>query len=390
MAIKTENTFNIIDKINYDEIINKIFLLKNQYSIYKQDNDFLHYFYKNNIFNITVFITEQKELTLDQDNNYPFIELNFNLNKKNIVQDLLDENITQELFIKKIKIKIEKEWKKNIFNLKSILIKDKLDCEYILKNKYCLYFLSKTEIILFLNEVDLSKYRQRIFNNKYDIETNNFILKCINKLNIEKGLLYNTDLSIIYDDLDKNTFDLQQLKYFSITDDIQNLFFKQKDVFLKQIDKYEININNITTDFFLIIGLYFELFTEEEINKLSKNKKIINHIKNYSNYLFEIKDNNLSLLKTDYGMFYENYKSLWYAINNKYYIKNKYKYLLFLSDQIKKHKCTYLNINNCKDCEKENLKILIKQDLIKYSELLSKLNNIDLQYFIDYCNERIF
>ena len=101
MAIKTENTFNIIDKINYDEIINKIFLLKNQYSIYKQDNDFLHYFYKNNVFNITVFITEQKELTLDQDNNYPFIELNFNLNKKNIVQDLLDENITQELFIKK-------------------------------------------------------------------------------------------------------------------------------------------------------------------------------------------------------------------------------------------------------------------------------------------------
>ena len=265
-----------------------------------------------------------------------------------------------------------------------------MDCEYILKNKYCLYFVSKTEIILFLNEVDLSKYRQRIFNNKYDIETNNFILKCINKLNIEKGLLYNTDLSIIYDDLDKNTFDLQQLKYFSITDDIQNLFFKKKDVFFKQIERYEININDINTDYFLILGLYFKLFTEEEIYKISKNKKIISHINNYSNYLFEIKNNSISLLKKDYGMFYENYKSLWYAINNKYYIKNKYKYLLFLSDQIKKHKCTYLNINNCKDCEKENLKILIKQDLIKYSELLSKLNNIDLQYFIDYCNERIF
>lgn len=109
MAIKTENIFNIIDKINYDEIINKILLLKNQYLIYKQDDDFLQYFYKNNIFNITVFITEQKELTLAQDDNYLFIELNFNLNKKNIIQDLLDENITQELFIKKIKIKIEKE-----------------------------------------------------------------------------------------------------------------------------------------------------------------------------------------------------------------------------------------------------------------------------------------
>ena len=120
--------------------------------------------------------------------------------------------------------------------------------------------------------MDLSKYRQRIFNNKYDIETNNFILKCINKLNIEKGLLYNTDLSIIYDDLDKNTFDLQQLKSCSIKDDIKSLFLIKKDVFLKQIEKYEININNITTDFFLIIGLYFELFTEEEINKLSKNK----------------------------------------------------------------------------------------------------------------------
>ena len=224
MVVKTENIFNIIDKINYDEIINKILLLKNQYLIYKQDDDFLQYFYKNNIFNITVFITEQKELTLDKDDNYPFIELNFNLNKKNIVQDLLDENINQEIFIQKIKIKIEKEWKKKIFNLKSILIKDKLDCEYILKNKYGLYFLSKTEIILFLNEVDLSKYRQRIFNNKYDIETNNFILKCINKLNIEKGLLYNTDLSIIYDDLDKNTFDLQQLKSCSIKDDIKSLF----------------------------------------------------------------------------------------------------------------------------------------------------------------------
>ena len=167
-----------------------------------------------------------------------------------------------------------------------------------LKNKYCLYFLSKKEIILFLNEADFSKHKQRIFN-KYDIETNNFILKCINKLNIEKGLLYNIDLSIIYDDLDKNTFDLQQLKYFSITDDIKNLFIKKKDIFKKQIEKYEINI---TTDYFLILGLYFKLFTDEEIYNISKNKKIINHIKNYLNYLFEIKENNLSLLKTDYGM----------------------------------------------------------------------------------------
>lgn len=52
MVVKTENVFNTIDKINYDEIINKIFLLKNQYLIYKQDDDFLQYFYKNNVFNI--------------------------------------------------------------------------------------------------------------------------------------------------------------------------------------------------------------------------------------------------------------------------------------------------------------------------------------------------
>ena len=208
---------------------------------------------------------------------------------------------------------------------KIYVVNDLVKKEYILKNKYCLYFLSKKEIILFLNEVDLSKYRQRIFNNKYDVETNNFILKCINNLNIEKGLLYNIDLSIIYDDLDKNSFDLQKLKYFSITDDIKNLFLKKKEVFLKQIGKYEININNITTDYFLILGLYFNLFTDEEIYNISKNKKIISHINNYSNYLFEIKNNNISLFKKDYGIFYENYKSLWYDINSKYYIKNKYK-----------------------------------------------------------------
>lgn len=283
ISIENEYFNEIVDKINYDDIITYINLIKSEYDILKTDKFVFNQYYDDVYIVLDVFLNEkcelyceskiildsEKDIKNNKDNSAFLFMKKFGIKNKNTISSYLKGNITEYQLMCNIKQSFNDK-------LNNIRIKTKLE---LLNNKiylcslnhwpykYLSYLLKKEYLFNnFCDElVDISDQ-----NVAFNIIGPNFILKCdhvqINNI-FNKIKTYQLDnFTIIY---------FNKLK--------EQLFINIEKILLKQNNK------NLSKKQYLLIlyGLYFKLFNNKEILKITSLFDLT-HIYLYKQYIFNL------------------------------------------------------------------------------------------------------
>jgi hypothetical protein len=386
LNVENEYFNEIVDKIDYDNIITYINSIKSEYNIFKTDKFVFSKYYDDVYIVLDVFLNKNCELYCEskiildsendiktnKDNSAFLFTKKFGIKNKNTISSYLKGNITEYQLICNIKQSFNDK-------LNNIRIKTKLE---LLNNKIYLYslnhwpkkylsYLLKKEYLFnnFCdNLVDISDQ-----NVAFNIIGPEFILKCdhvqINNI-FNKIKTYQLDnFTIIY---------FNKLK--------EQLFINIEKILLKQNNK------NLSKKQYLLIlfGLYFKLFNNKEILKITSLFDLM-HIDLYKQYVFNFNsDFKFSFINSLFEKNSINYKlpnnqycdivvkngNKKFSYNNVY--NKKINYLIELSKMILKKETYFLGTK--KDYKN------IKDDLCDLSTILSTLLNINKLMFLEKIN----
>ena len=386
ISIENEYFNEIVDKINYDDIITYINLIKSEYDILKTDKFVFNQYYDDVYIVLDVFLNEkcelyceskiildsEKDIKNNKDNSAFLFMKKFGIKNKNTISSYLKGNITEYQLMCNIKQSFNDK-------LNNIRIKTKLE---LLNNKIYLYslnhwpykylsYLLKKEYLFnnFCDElVDISDQNVAL-----NIIGPNFILKCDH-----------VQINNIF-----NKIKTYQLDNFTII-----YFNKLKEGLFINIDKFLLTQNkkHLSNKQYLLIlyGLYFKLFDNKEILKITSLFDLT-HIYLYKQYVFSFNsDFKFNFINS---LFEKN--SIKYKLPNNQYcdlvIKNKNKkisyngvynkkinYLIELSKMILQKETYFLGTQ--KDYKN------IKEDLCDLSIILSNLLNINNLMFLEKIN----
>ena len=410
--IEKFNIKNFTNAIDCEPILNILKELKKYYDIYKTNKRFLDLLYNNSFKYYLVSDNYQIKLIINKDiiNNFIddesyFILLNdyivFVENK--ICLNYLKNKINDKLFMQQMNEFFLTELKKDFVN------KKRMSLEY---NDFFALSINPDMINCFTN-IDLINILNK--NNKplteYKHINTEFIDSIYERLGYE-SILLNTNILQNKDEIiSPQYFKLNNLKKYNITKEKKKLFNNNKLFFIQEEILYDftyfiVNRNATFTErslyydvlTFIFYGLYFELFTKEELFLLNKTGS-----------LFELfsyvdkKDFDLLLKKNDFKLNQKsNIKIYKYPklnlLVNEYENNNidlEYNFFsndvvsnLFLEELILISKCL-VRYNKIKI----NTIIISGKDVVnnfkKYSNIFSQINNITEKEFIELVENKL-
>ena len=376
--IKQENIFkDIIDKIDYDEFIQLVEKNRKKYQVFVQNQyAFYTFFEKDIVFNI--YINEKAELTLERkDKNFIFFTINSKIDTNNIFTKFLQNNLSYQEFKVKLKEMVNKYKEREIVKIKQKTLTNKLNMEFIYKKEECLIYLLKDQHL-----IDIINKAEYLY-----IEEQEFLRKYTQHYGITKIIKINSLLSLHYE---SKYFQEEKLIH-SKSDDV--FFDKAKTILFNDIKNIKSNsFIKASTYLILIYGLYFKLFSKEEL------KTIVSFLNNTNQlYLYDEDDNFPDfkkefvvslLLKNNVDFKVKNVK--YYNVNIKKYNNDKVKtisfyrkndtldYLLQLIDDLMNYDYIVFSHNKLYSHIQEKLLTHIDffTTIVKYDkkELLNKIN----------------
>lgn len=320
--IKSENLlsnyFNIenyVNNIDSTYILNELKKHQNDYNIYKESNYFLnHFLEKTHI--LYYIIVDENTISLADSYTSGDVYITKNLYLTNhICIEYLNNTIDESIFIKEMNNYIFEQFKLYFVENKKLLLKDNTLSNFFNESEL-FNIISNYNILNILNNLDIKGL---------DFED------CSRDLN--KKLSYEIALLFNFKELIKQKFIIKQIYYLDKIDKLTidknkiELFNKTKQNISNFIFDNAIDINKeslIYEDYeyfrfaicFIFYGLYFKLFTEEELFKLEKNNFLLflsEDIYKKEDFLYLLKINNIklkniyTLKNTSYSLLYKNY-----------------------------------------------------------------------------------
>lgn len=398
--ILLSNYFNIgnyVNNIDSTYILNELKKHQNDYNIYKESNYFLnHFLEKTHI--LYYIIVDENTLSLADSYTSGDVYITKNLYLTNhICIKYLKHTIDESDFIKEMNNYIFEQFKLYFVENKKLLLKN--NTLYNFFNEPELFnIISNHNILNILNNLDIKGL---------DFED------CSRDLN--KKLSYEIALLFNFKELIKQKFVIKQIYYLDKIDKLtidknkMELFNKTKQNISNFIFDNAIDINKeslIYEDYecfrfaicFIFYGLYFKLFTEEELFKLEKNNFLLflsEDIYKKEDFLYLLKINNIKL-KNIYTV-----KNISYSILYKSYPKSNFN-LVYSLEKMLKSECQKVNyiLEIAQNLTEFNSIIFdksneisideIKDIFIEHSHILSKKNNISQDEFIELVKTKIW
>lgn len=397
--ILLSNYFNIgnyVNNIDSTYILNELKKHQNDYNIYKESNYFLnHFLEKTHI--LYYIIVDENTLSLADSYTSGDVYITKNLYLTNhICIKYLKHTIDESIFIKEMNNYIFEQFKLYFVENKKLLLKDNTLSNFFNEPEY-FNIISNHNILNILNNFDIKDF---------DFEDCSRDLN--KKLSYEIALLFNFKELIKQNFCIRQSYFCKKIEKLSIDKNKVELFNKTKHNISNFIFDNAIDINKeslIYEDYkvfnfaicFIVYGLYFKLFTEEEIFKLEQNnfflflsediydKKLFLHLLNINN----IKLTKIYTIKnTSYSLLYKSYPKS--NVN-----------LLYSLEKILKSECQKVNYIleiaqkltefNSIIFEKSTISIdEIKNIFIEHSHILAKKNNMSQNEFIKLVKTKIY
>lgn len=384
--------FNIEDYVNNIDctyILNELKKYQNDYNIYKESEYFLnHFLTKTHI--LYYIIVDENKLTLADSYTSSDVYITKNLYLTNhICIEYLNHTIDESVFIKEMNNYIFEQFKLYFVENKKLLLKDNT-----LSN-----FFNESELFNIISNYNILNI------------LNNLDIKCLDfedcSRDLNKKLSYEIALLFNFKELIKQKFLIKQIYYLDKIDKLRidknkiELFNKTKQNISNFIFDNAIDINKeslIYEDYeyfrfaicFIFYGLYFKLFTEEELFKLEKNNFLLflsEDIYKKEDFLYLLKINNIKLnniytvKNTSYSLLYKNYPksnvNLLYSLEK--ILKSecqKVNYILEIAQKLTEFNSIIFEKSNEISIDE------IKDIFIEHSNILSKKNNMSQDEFI--------
>jgi len=401
--IKSENLlsnyFNVEDYVNNIDstyILNELKKYQNDFNIYKESECFLNHFLKKTHI-LYYIIVDENTISLADSYTSGDVYITKNLYLTNhICIEYLNNKIDESIFIKEMNNYIFEQFKLYFVENKKLLLKDNTLSNFFNESEF-FNIISNCNILNILNNLDIK-----------GLEFEDYSRDLNKKLSYEIALLFNFKELIkrnfiikqIYylDKIDKLTIDKNKIELFNKTkQNISNFIFDNAIDINKESLIYEDYEYFCFSICFIFYGLYFRLFTEEELFKLEKNNFLLflsEDIHKKEDFLYLLKINNIKLKKI------YTVKNTSYSILYKSYPKSNFNLLYSLEDFLKSEdqKVNYileiaqkLTEFNSIIFEKSNISIdEIKNIFIEHSHILAKKNNISQYEFIKLVKIKIY
>ena len=410
--IEKFNIKNFTNTIDCEPILNILKELKKYYDVYKTNKRFLDLLYNNSFKYYLVSDNYQIKLIINKDiiNNFIdddsyFILLNdyivFVENK--ICLNYLKNKINDKLFMQQMNEFFLTELKKDFVKKKKISLEENAILALSTKPNMINCFTNIDLInILNKNNKPLDKYK--------NIYTE-FIDSIYERLGYETVLLNTNILQNKDEIISPQCFKLNNLKKYNITKEKKKLFNNNKSFFIQEEILYEftyfiVNRNATFTErslyydvlTFIFYGLYFELFTKEELFLLNKTGSLFELFSYVDKKDFDLllKKNNFKLNQKSNIEIYKYQKLILlvneYENNNidlEYNVySNNVRDNLFLEELILISKCL-VRYNTIKI----NTVIISGKDVVnnlkKYANIFSQINNITEKEFIELVKNKL-
>ena len=410
--IEKFNIKNFTNTIDCEPILNILKELKKYYDIYKTNKRFLDLLYNNSFKYYLVSDNYQIKLIINKDiiNNFIdddsyFILLNdyivFVENK--ICLNYLKNKINDKLFMQQMNEFFLTELKKDFVKKKKISLEE----------NEILALSTKPNMINCFTNIDLINILNK--NNKpldkYKNIYTEFIDSIYERLGYETVLLNTNILQNKDEIISPQCFKLNNLKKYNITKEKKKLFNNNKSFFIQEEILYEftyfiVNRNATFTErslyydvlTFIFYGLYFELFTKEELFLLNKTGSLFELFSYVDKKDFDLllKKNNFKLNQKSNIEIYKYQKLILlvneYENNNidlEYNVySNNVRDNLFLEELILISKCL-VRYNTIKI----NTVIISGKDVVnnlkKYANIFSQINNITEKEFIELVKNKL-
>lgn len=410
--IEKFNIKKFTNTIDCEPILNILKELKRYYDIYKTNKRFLDLLYNNSFKYYLVSDNYQIKLIINKDiiNNFIdddsyFILLNdyivFVENK--ICLNYLKNKINDKLFMQQMNEFFLTELKKDFVKKKKISLEE----------NEILALSTKPNMINCFTNIDLINILNK--NNKpldkYKNIYTEFIDSIYERLGYETVLLNTNILQNKDEIISPQCFKLNNLKKYNITKEKKKLFNNNKSFFIQEKILYEftyfiVNRNATFTErslyydvlTFIFYGLYFELFTKEELFLLNKTGSLFELFSYVDKKDFDLllKKNNFKLNQKSNIEIYKYQKLILlvneYENNNidlEYNVySNNVRDNLFLEELILISKCL-VRYNTIKI----NTVIISGKDVVnnlkKYANIFSQINNITEKEFIELVKNKL-
>lgn len=414
--IEKFNIKNFTNAIDCEPILNILKELKKDYDIYKINKRFLELLYNNSFkysfkyylvsdnYQIKLIINEDIINNFIDDESY-FILLNdyivFVENK--ICLNYLKNKINDKLFMQQMNEFFLTELKKDFVKKKKISLEE----------NEILALSTKPNMINCFTNIDLINILNK--NNKPLDKYKNIYTEFIDSIYERLGyetILLNTNILQNKDEIiSPQCFKLNNLKKYNITKEKKKLFNNNKSFFIQEEILYEftyfiVNRNATFTErslyydvlTFIFYGLYFELFTKEELFLLNKTGSLFELFSYVDKKDFDLllKKNNFELNQKSNIEIYKYQKLI--LLVNKYennnidleynVYSNNVRDNLFLEELILISK-SLVRYNTIKI----NTVIISGKDVVnnlkKYANIFSQINNITEKEFLELVENKL-
>lgn len=391
--------FNIEDYVNNIDctyILNELKKYQNDYNIYKESEYFLNHFLKNTYISYHIIVDNNILKVTDYYPDSDIYSRKYIYLTNHICIQYLNNKIDESVFIQKMNIYIFEQFKLDFINHKKLLLNDN-PLSIFFDSPKLINMISNSNILNILNNLDI---------NNLDFE--DYYNNLNKKLSYEIVLLFNFEELInqnfrirqtyLFKKIEKLSIDKNKIELFNKTkNNISNFLFKN----VIDIDKNSLSYEDYKIFHFAICfvfyGLYFKLFTEEELFKLEQNNFLLflsEDIYEKELFLHLLNINNINLQKI-YTVDHKKHPMLYRS-----YPKSNFNLLYSLEDFLKSEgqKVNYileiaqkLTEFNSIIFEKSNISIdEIKNIFIEHSHILTKKNNISKDEFIKLVKTKIY
>ena len=431
MVITSTKNNEIIDfskltnKLDFDYQLNFFKEEKKKYEIFKKNKDFLEHFVKKE-YTINIYIDSENEIFFENSNTrlmHIYTTKTYSKKSNNIVSKYFKSEISEDEFLTRFKDDINKRIFKKENDIKTQFLSDDYSSLFY-NHQYLLNILSDIELINLINDDKLK--------NLYTYGYENFNDAVFEKLKFKLGFLTyykfvepntkniknNVDIPM-YDQYISRLINRYQKFDYILNKEELELFDIQKKYVLNQcidINKYfEENDIKLESDFiynksfyykfitpFILLGLFSNLFTDEELYQLRNILKVVMKLHRAELNLFEklYAHTNFKLDERVIEYYASNYKFVSKSLIDKtiflqtsilinVYADNKASYLLTFADILSNNGVIkYSNSDSSRDgfyfyAQYETR----KNDLIGYANILSESNDISTSLFLNKVEE---
>lgn len=387
-------------KGNIKNITEQLKEKKEKYFIYKTNKRFFDEYFEENKFEIEIFIDQDQNIYFEKNQyNDLLLKINFNLSKNNIFNKLLEGLITDADFEKELNLLIQKKAKTKFLKIKKDIIKRGVDnCSIFYINDILITLFDKEEVYKILKTADryYSEYLLKKFYHKLDYF--NYLLPVEHHISTYVFAHQNNMGYYNLNNIIKDLLNINKISSVSITEEHKQDFKDNKKDIFNIVNKnnniqrygYRIYYSKTMLIFNVFYGLYFNLFSNEELELLER-KGILYMISKK----IEEKDFYILLNRSNYKLkhFITLDRVVDFAEHNYYpniKLISKHKYSGISSKTI------MLNTFVC-EMLKHNYKIIITSynkdiynDLIENIDILAALHNLSTSELSNIFKARLF